>query len=100
MLKHIVMWNYAENFSDAENAANAQKIKHDLEALVALDGVIEMKVRINELPYSNTDIMLDSTFESEEALNAYKIHPAHVAAAEFITTALKNRTCFDWTSCE
>jgi len=96
MLRHIVMFNYAKNFSAEENAANAQKIKRDLESLTNLDGVLEMKVYINELQYSNMDIMLDSSFENEAALVAYKNHPAHLKAVDFINSALTNRTCFDY----
>jgi heme-degrading monooxygenase HmoA len=96
MLRHIVMFNYQENFSKEENDANAKKLKSDLEALAELDGVIEMKVFINELAYSTMDVMLDSLFKSEEAFNAYKVHPAHLKVVEFIGKAFKNRVAFDY----
>jgi len=98
MLRHIVTWNFADGFSDEEKFQHAKKIKHDLEALINLDGVVKMQVFINELATSNMDILLDSAFENEAALAAYKIHPQHVKVAEFIGAVLKNRACFDYYS--
>ena len=37
---------------------------------------------LNPLASSNADVMLDSVFESEEALKAYAVHPEHVAVAD------------------
>ena len=96
MIRHIVMWNYANGFSEDENIENARKVKNGLEALADLDGVLEMKVRINELPYSNTDVLLDSLFESEDAFKSYKVHQRHLQMAELIGKVLQNRVCFDY----
>jgi len=90
------MWNYANGFSEDENIENARKVKNGLEALADLDGVLEMKVRINELPYSNTDVLLDSLFESEDAFKSYKVHQRHLQMAELIGKVLQNRVCFDY----
>ena len=96
MIKHIVMWNYKDGFSETENAENAKKVKLALEALLDLEGVNEMKVHINNLPSSNMDMMLESLFEDELSLHAYKIHPGHLKAVEFIQEVLENRVVFDW----
>ena len=46
---------------------------------------------------SNADVMLDSMFESEEALKAYAIHPEHVAVAnEYVRPFTASRTCMDY----
>ena len=42
----------------------------------------DIKVNINGLESSNVDLMLDSTFESVEALKGYSVHPEHVAVAD------------------
>ena len=97
MIRHIVMWSYKGTFTDAENEANARKVKHELESLTrSISEIVELSVHINELSTSNMDIMLDSLFESEEALAAYKIHPEHQRVAAFIETVLQNRVCLDY----
>jgi len=97
MVRHIVLWNYADGFSPEENLQNAQKIKTLLEELPSMiDGIVELKVQINTMPSSNRDIMLDSTFESEEALAAYIIHPEHKRVGEFVRSVTKDRACVDY----
>ena len=97
MVRHIVMWNYKDGFSDAENKENALKVKSILENLInCIDGIIEMKVYINELASSNRDIILNSLFESEEALAAYIVHPEHKKAGEFVRSVVQDRACVDY----
>ena len=41
--------------------------------------------------------MLDSTFESEEALKGYAVHPKHVAIADCkVRPYTANRVCMDY----
>jgi len=96
MIKHIVAWSFTDGFTAAQNAANAEKIKQGLEALAYLDGAIEITVHTNLLPKSTHDIMMDSTFESEEALAAYKVHPEHVLIGDFIGSVMKNRIALNF----
>jgi len=91
------MWNFKEGFTEAENKANAKKVKAELEALKgSIDEVIELKVVINELSTSNKDIMLDTLFENEETMAAYKIHPEHVKIGELVAEVLQDRTVIDY----
>ena len=97
MLRHIVIWKLSDNLNENEKKETSTKIKTILEALKPqIKEIIEIKVNINELATSNTDIMLDSLFESEEALNAYRIHPEHMRAGEFIGSVTANRAAFDY----
>ena len=97
MVRHIVMWTYKEGLTDRENHENAIKIKSELEALKhSIEEVIEMKVHINTLSSSNMDIMLDSSFENEETMARYKVHPEHMKIAGFIGAVLQNRTVIDY----
>ena len=58
---------------------------------------IRDSVNINGLPSSNADLMLDTTFESAEALKCYSKHPAHVAGADSkVRPDYKNRVCLDY----
>lgn len=97
MVRHIVAWNYKDGFTESENKENAQKVKEQLEALInVIDGVIELKVNINTLSSGNKDIVLNSLFQDEEALNAYQIHPEHKRVGLFVGTVVQNRTCIDY----
>ena len=97
MLRHIVTWSYKERFSEAENKENAIKIKRELEALFhRIDGIIEMRVYINELSSSNQDLILNSLFESAEALADYQSHPEHKTISAFVSSTMQNRACIDY----
>lgn len=97
MVRHIVTWNYKDGFSEEENKKNATKVKSELEALVKkIDEIIELNVYINTLSSSNRDIVLNSLFETEEALAAYQIHPEHKRVSCFVGSVMKNRTCIDY----
>ena len=75
-------------------AANA-----GLEGLAGqIPGLTEIHVYTKALPSSaNADLMLDTTFESAEALKGYSTHPAHVAVANSkVRPYYKNRVCLDY----
>jgi hypothetical protein len=97
MVRHIVTWNYKDGLSDAENKENALKIKAGLESLPEyIDGIAEIKVYINTLSSSNRDVILNSLFESGEALAAYQVHPEHKKISGFVGTVMQNRVCVDY----
>ncbi len=97
MVNHIVLWNLREELSEAEKKEAALRIKKELEAVKdEVDGVVSLKVVIDGLSSGNRDIALISVFETEEALKAYQVHPAHINAAGFVGSVTANRTCFDY----
>lgn len=97
MLRHIITWNYKDGFTDDENMENALRIKSGFESLTGvIDEIVEMKIYINELSSSSKDIILNSLFENEEALEAYKEHPEHVKVRDFVRTVVQNRECIDY----
>ena len=98
MVKHVIVWTLKEEYSDAEKENIKKNIKEGLEGLKGkVPGIVEIKVEINGLASSNTDLMLDSTFENEEALKGYSIHPEHVKVAnEKVRPFTKIRSCFDF----
>ena len=54
-------------------------------------------MQTESLPSSNVDIMLDTTFESAEALQGYSVHPAHVAVADGkVRPYTATRSCMDF----
>lgn len=97
MVRHIILFNYREEFSPEENRKNAREVKRRLESLKeVIPGIIEFKVYTDALPTSNMDIVFNTLFESEEALAAYQVHPAHVEASDFVGSVMKNRSCIDY----
>lgn len=98
MVKHIILWQLKDELQGVEKDAVKQGIKEGLEGLQGvIPGLLEIKVNTNGLASSNADVMLDSSFESEEALKAYAVHPAHVKVAdEKVRPFTKTRACLDF----
>ena len=97
MLRHIVMWKYKQGVPESENKKNAMEVKAKLEALKhSISEIIEIKVHINALATCSMDVMLDSLFENEDTMNAYKVHPDHVAVAAFVSSVLQDRVDMDY----
>ena len=98
MVKHVILWQLKDELSDAEKAAVQAGIKEGLEGLAGkVPGLVEVHVNIHGLPSSTADLMLDTTFESAEALKGYSVHPAHVAVADSkVRPYTKARFCLDY----
>ena len=98
MVKHIILWQLKDEYSDAEKADIKAGIKAGLEGLAGqIHGHVEIHVNINGLPSSNADLMRDTTFESAEALKGYSMLPAHVAVADSkVRPYYKSRVCLDY----
>ena len=98
MVKHIILWTLKDELSAEEKEKVKLGIKEGLEGLAGkIPGMIDIKVNINGLASSNADLMLDSTFESEEALKGYAVHPEHVAVADGkVRPYTKIRSCLDF----
>ena len=83
MVKHVILWRLREDIPDREIDSIKAGVKEGLESLKGkIPGLVDIKVNINGLASSNADMMLDSTFESEEALKGYSTHPEHVKVAD------------------
>lgn len=98
MIKHIILWALKDMPED-EKMQVKKGIKDELENLKGvIPGILDIKVNIDgRLETSNADLMLDSTFESLEALKAYATHPAHIAVAdEKVRPYTVNRACLDY----
>ena len=95
MVKHIILWTLKD---EAKTKEIKLGIKEGLEGLIGkIPGLIDIKVNIEGLASSNADLMLDSTFESEEALKYYSTHPAHVEVADTkVRPYTAIRSCLDF----
>ena len=98
MVKHIILWTLKDMPED-EKANVKAGIKEGLEKLKGkIPGLIDITVHAGgRLASSTADLMLDSTFESAEALKIYAKHPEHVAVADGkVRPFTASRTCLDF----
>lgn len=94
MLKHIVMWKIKEE----NKSQSALRIKADLEALKGMiSEIVDIEVGVDmDVIENNYDVILVSTFKSQEDLDAYQVHPMHVEAAKFIKSVATSRVAVDY----
>ena len=98
MVKHVILWQLKDELSAEEKKEVKKDIKEGLEALAGkIPGLLDIHVQIEGLASSNADVMLDSSFENEEALKGYAVHPEHVAVADGkVRPYTKTRLCLDF----
>ncbi len=98
MVKHVIIWTLKDEYSEEEKRDIKAGIQEGLEGLKGkVPGIVEIKVHTNGLETSNADLMLDSSFESFDALKAYAVHPEHVAVADQkVRPFAKIRSCLDF----
>ena len=96
MIRHIVMWKLAAT-EDSERAMVTREIIRLLEGLPAVvPGLtsLEITTDLGE-DDSNFDLVLVSEHVSQRALEEYRDHPAHRAAAQWIREHVTARACVD-----
>ena len=98
MVKHIILWQLKDEYSEDEKRKIKADIKKGLEGLAGeIPGLTEIHVQTEHLASSNADLMLDSTFVDEASLKVYATHPKHVAVADgAVRPFTKSRTCIDY----
>ncbi len=98
MVRHVILWNIKEELKGEEREAAKRKIKEELEALKGvIDGLVQMDVIIEPLASCNAEVMVDSLFESEQALADYLVHPEHKRVGQnFVRPVVINRMCMDY----
>ena len=97
MVRHIVMWTFLDEITPEERSEKGMEMKKAIEALKEMiPGVQHLKVEIVPVGTSTHHILLDSTFDSLDALNAYQVHPEHVSVAQRLKQVAGNRACFDY----
>ena len=98
MVKHVILWQLKEELSETEKKEVKEGIKSGLEGLAGrIPGLLDIRVYTDGLPSSNADVMLDSSFVSEEALKGYAVHPEHVAVANGkVRPYTASRVCLDY----
>ena len=97
MVKHIVLFKLKENLSTEEKQAVIDKFKAAIEALPPVIPIIRhIFVGLNTNSAEKWDICLDSEFDTLADVNAYAVHPDHVAAAGLLKEVKADRACVDY----
>ena len=98
MVKHVILWQLKDELTVDEKKKIKAEMVVALEGLVGkVPGLLEVKVQTEGLASSNAEVMLDSTFEDEDSLKGYAIHPEHVAVADGkVRPYTKTRMCLDF----
>ncbi|SDV51459.1 Dabb family protein [Chitinasiproducens palmae] len=97
MIRHIVMWRLQEQTGAGGKPAKIAEICAALRTCAGLPGVVGFEVATaTDGLASNFDIVLDSRFADEAALDAYQNHPTHQAILPMIRAAVAERACVDY----
>lgn len=96
MVKHMIIWKLKDEIKDKTERAN--QIKDALEGLNGkIKGLIKMAILTENLPNSTGDIMMDSSFENEQALKDYQSYPLHQEIANgLVRPSVQSRLSFDY----
>lgn len=98
MVKHIILWKLKDELGTEEKERVLAGIKENLEGLYGkIPGLKSINIIIKPLASSNTDVMMDSTFDDENALKLYQTHPEHVKVADtYVRPYTASRSCMDY----
>jgi hypothetical protein len=95
MLHHIVMWTLHDGEDKASRVAEAVRLLRGCSAIVP--GILKFEVASAQPGFECTcDVVLNSTFADRAVLEAYQIHPDHVAIKPFMKSVVASRQCMDY----
>jgi len=97
MIRHVVSWK----LNGADAAARAEQAATITAALTGLPEVIPQILALDvgsnvAYPESNWDLVLIADYESLADLEAYQVHPDHVAATHVIKPLVASRSNVDF----
>ena len=99
MIRHVVMFSFkeeAEGRSKSENVALTKKMLEALPKKIDLIRSSQVEVNASGAAQDNCDLLLISDFDSLADLEAYKIHPDHVAIGTFMRPLRTGRASVDF----
>lgn len=98
LIRHIVMWKLKETAEGATRAENVLKLKEKLESCRDIvPGILHLEVGVAKPGLDSTyDIVLYSDFADKAALDAYQVHPHHLAIKTFVVAVREGRECVDY----
>lgn len=98
MVRHIVMWNFREDFPEEEKEAFVARANERFHAMVGqVPGLRYADLKRNTMAGSNRELMLLTELDTPEELQGYQVHPLHVAVGtELMKPNTRERACFDY----
>lgn len=97
MIKHIVLFKLKEVDGSEVHYEKLKALKDELEALLEKVETLEfIEVGINCNSNETYHLALTSEFKNMEGLEAYAVHPDHVAVGKKIRAVLDMRACVDY----
>ncbi|MDR2388812.1 MAG: Dabb family protein [Tannerellaceae bacterium] len=98
MVRHIVLFKLKEFASAEEKQAKMSEIKHALESLEnKIPPLRSLRVDFNINPSETWDLILTADLDSLNDVQAYALHPAHVAVSRDLIAPVKaERACVDY----
>lgn len=95
MVKHLVLWTLKPEKKSEADAIAADLNKRFKGLLGVVDGLTDIEVDRNQNG-GTFDLMLNSTFTTRGAAEAYQTHPAHVAIKSIVHTLIAGRDAVDY----
>jgi hypothetical protein len=97
LLRHVVSWKLAAE-DNATKAADAETITTALASLPAVIREIRsLTVGSNvAYPETNWDLVLIADYDDQDGLEAYQVHPDHVAVAQIIRPLVSLKSSVDF----
>jgi hypothetical protein len=92
------MWKLKETAEGASRAENAVKLKAKLEGCRDIvPGMLHLEVGLAAEGFeSSYDVVLVSDFADKASLDAYQVHPTHLALKSFVSAVREARQCVDY----
>jgi hypothetical protein len=98
MIKHVVMWRFAERAEGKTKVDNINKVRELLHGLkTQIEEIISLETgeNIADSPAAY-DLVLITEHKSLKDLENYRDHPQHMAAASFIGKVTVERVVVDF----
>jgi hypothetical protein len=98
LIRHVVMWNVRGATRD-EKLANIEQLKASFLGLRGrIPGLLHLEIGVDSsgVDYA-CDVVLVSDFSSQEALDAYAMHPEHLRVKQELGTMRTHRHQVDYT---
>ncbi|MEG1870050.1 MAG: Dabb family protein [Oscillospiraceae bacterium] len=98
MIRHMVFWEFADEYSLEENLDNAYRARRMLEGLPSVVKEIKsLTVLVNNNPSPGEPaVVLTSLFENQEDLDAYLVDSFHQETSDYIKPFFKNKRVHDF----
>jgi hypothetical protein len=97
MIKHVVLFQLKDDVDAAEKQQVMEAFKAGILALPeTISCIRHIEVGFNANAKESYDVALYSEFDSLADVQAYAVHPDHVAVAQIIIPYVKSRACTDY----